>query len=363
MNEFKHFLDLDNIDEMNIFLKNSKVDLLKTIAKRYKISGSSKKKDVLIPLIIKSIQDKKTFQNEPSIHQMTISQLKNKARELNIDISGILKKQDLRLAILNKMNPQSNLSISKVDELNKKTLEYIKTLAKSYKIKISKLSKKQLITSILQAQKTDVSSDDIINKDIEQKDIHKMLKTELILLAQKLNIENYKGKSKKDLIQLILTNSPDLKKKDDLLHSDNDLHFVESIPISQTIEKKLISNKKFTVAEIKKELLRFKIDIPKIIKKRNDLIHLFVISTSTITTTPPPPPPPSPNVTPTPPPPSPKKKKSLTITIDDDGDIVDLNDISTPFSPPPIHNLLDEPNPKLIQDELIRCLQFYEYPK
>ena len=52
-----------------------------------------------------------------------------------------------------------------------------------------------------------------------------------------------------------------------------------------------------------------------------------------------------------------KKKPSLTIETD----IVALDDIDTPFSPVPIKDLLDEPSEKQLQEELYRCLTFYDH--
>ena len=104
MEKFENYLKNDDIDEMKILLKNSHVDLLKTIAKRFKISVSATKKDKIIPLILKAVQDKKTFNNEPELHQMTVAQLKSKARDLNIDISSLKNKQQFRVAILKKLN-------------------------------------------------------------------------------------------------------------------------------------------------------------------------------------------------------------------------------------------------------------------
>lgn len=387
MENFKNYLENKNMEEIEILLKNSSVDLLKNIAKRYKLPVSTKKKELIISSIIQAVKSDKSFGDEPALHVMTISQLKNKALQLNIDISSLKLKQDYRKAILNKMNKiqgaktnQETKTESKTQDvsdsitfLESKSLTYLKTLAKEYKIKISKLGKQQLITSIIDAQtKTGKSVASSVNLN---KDIKSMKKNELILKAQELGLD-YKNKSKEELITLISSSLSDfiepdqseVPKKTVKKTVITEEEIVTSVPISKDAEQNLIKNKKITIQVIKDILKKFHIDIPKKITKRNDLIHLLVIQKSSqivvsspiISVSPTPLPLPSPSQPPSQPPTIMKSSKpSLTI----DTDIVSLDDIQTPFSPVAIHNLLDEPSEKQIQEELYRCLSFYEHPK
>lgn len=410
MENFKNYLEKKNIDEITIFLKNSDVDLLRTIAKRYKIPGSTKKKELIISTILQSIQREMPFNDEPPIHKMTIPQLKHKARELNIDYSNIRKKQALRLAIIKKMkqgqtqttpsshdtqdnqHPPSSSSILSNEDLQSKGLPYLKALAKKYKIKVSKLSKNQLIALILEAQVVGEPSKSL---DIGQKDISKLKKNELIVMAEEMSIP-HKNLKKSDLIDLIRARmgegaadvSPVSPKTKQTARRTTETIVIENLPITPDMESSLLKDRKMTITAIKKILNQFKVTIPRSITKRQDLIHLLTIH-SDKSSSPPNPNPSNPKTTSssslaTPSPKNTQLRKSRkqseivprttiqvapTVTSNKRrktptaSDIVSLDDIQSPFSPVPLGDLLEEPTEKQLQEELYRCLEFYDSPK
>lgn len=405
MEDFRNYLEKKNMKEIQIFLKNNSVDLLKSIAKKYKLPASTKKKELIIQDILQAVESEKPFpMNDPPIHLLTINQLRNKAKQLNIDYSSMKLKQDLRMAILQKM--ESNKSGKQVEdlgleesikELQSKTLPYLKTLAKSYKIKVSKLSKNQLITLILEAQSSETGRDKPTTIDLSDKDVSKMKKNELILKASQLGLET-KSKSKAELIKTILAHEG-MSSSSSSFPTENQEVVVTTItlPISEQQEKDLMKDRKMTVKKIQELLKNMGVDVPKKITKRSDLIHFMYTysepgqsSSSSLPSTP-------------------KRagKKKTTKTKQDspdkemevehiielttspkndrqeedasssedeiektdkrphlriDTDIVALDDIESPFSPVAIGELLEEPTEKELQDELYRCLQYYEYP-
>jgi hypothetical protein len=408
MENFKKLLEKKNIDDVTNFLKNSDVDLLRTIAKRYKIPGSTKKKELIISSVLQAVRSDITFKDEPPLHQLTISQLKNKARELNIDYSSLHRKQDLRLAIINKTKQMQaqQLSQEPVDStdqltnefLKTKSLPYLKALAKKYKIKVSKLSKNQLITLILEKQ---VLGESPKSLDIGQKNILKLKKNELVVMAEEMGLVT-KGVSKDDIIKMIhkasrgsdsseeegivvstTTTSPKTQRMAPLTLSESIEITADHLPMSSDLEKTILNDRRYTVTKIKEVLKKFNIKIPRGTVKRNDLIHLLTIP-SNIQIVPPNTPTsvvsqektknkskrssrqqqseviqqsviqkPSSSITQS------SKRRKTPIS----SDVVSLDDIQSPFSPVPLGDLLEEPTEKQLQDELYRCLQFYEYPE
>lgn len=403
MENFKKLLEKKNIDDVTNFLKNSDVDLLRTIAKRYKIPGSTKKKELIISSVLQAVKNDITFKDEPPIHQLTISQLKNKARELNIDYSSLHRKQDLRLAIINKtkqmqaqqtsQEPVDNTDQLTNDLLKTKSLPFLKALAKKYKIKVSKLSKNQLITLILEKQ---VLGESPKSLDIGRKNISKLKKNELVVMAEEMGLE-IKGKSKDDIIEMIrkssgggnsseeeevVVTSPKMRRTSPPITLSESIEITaDHLPMSPELEKTILNDRKYTISKIKEVLKKFNIKVPRGVVKRNDLVHLLTIS-STTQIVPPNTPTneaakektktkrssrqkqseviqqsviqkPSSSITQ-----STKRRKTPNAS-----DVVSLDDIQSPFSPVPLGDLLEEPTEKQLQDELYRCLQFYEYPE
>jgi hypothetical protein len=368
MENFKKFRENKNISEIEILLKTSPMDLLKSIARRYKLSVSTKKKNLILKEIVESVkQDKPFMDTEPAIHQMSLSQLKIKARQLNIDVASLSSKSDFQVAILKKTSQQTSTSTSAPEDVMdyKTDLEthsqtYLKTLAKQqYGIKVAKLNKKQLILAIIDAVGNGKPKKDKVDLS---KDISKMKKNELIVKLQTMgfDLSKTKGKSKADLLTLYKNSSDDGTTKETVGKTKETppttksipptVHTITSVPISKEEEISLTNNKKMTIKAIRDLLKHFKIIIPKKTTLRKDLIHLLTTPSPVII--------PEPAETP-----SeivqkkPKKKPTLTIETD----IVALDDIDTPFSPVPIKDLLDEPSEKQLQDELYRCLTFYDH--
>ena len=407
MENFKNYLEKKNIEEITIFLRNSPVDLLKTIGKRYRLPVSTKKKELIVQEIVRAVESDVQFTQPPPIHVMTISQLRNKARELNIDYSKISLKQDLRLAVIKKMKQTQQMENGRVpsatsssieptsmigtedgltnDLLQSKTLPYLKALAKKYKIKVSKLSKNQLITLILEAQVTGEPSRTLDTGT--EKDLSKLAKNELIVLAQGMGID-YKGKKKTDIIRMI-KNARNGDSVVEEMETTMTIPEIESVPIEKAVEKVMLANKKITVSDVKKLLGKFDITIPKGMTKRVDLIHLLTLtknstspSSVVIVESQPPSSVLIPTTTPAqktktgsqksrkqaevipqsmierPPTQTSKRRKTPMAS-----DIVSLDDIQSPFSPVRVGDLLEEPTEKQLQEELYRCLEFYEYPK
>ena len=176
-----------------------------------------------------------------------------------------------------------------------------------------------------------------------------------------------KGKSKEDLLDLYKKSNLGETPTVDIVKDkkSSSLPTITSVPITTEQEKLLIGDKKYTVKAIRDILKHFKIEVPKKITLRKDLIHLLTI-TDTLKPKPVEKSKPKPaEVIPKPvetepvteAPKKTKKKPSLTIETD----IVALDDIDTPFSPVPIKDLLDEPSEKQLQEELYRCLTFYDH--
>lgn len=374
MENFKKYRENKNIQEIQVLLKTSPMDLLKSIARRYKLSATTKKKNLILKEILQAVENDKPFNEvEPATHQMSLSQLKSKARQLNIDFSSLSTKSDFQVAILKKMNQQKTINPSSSEETMdyKSELEahnqtYLKALAKQqYGIKVSKLNKKQLVVAIIDAVGNGKPKMDKIDLT---KDISKMKKNELIVKLQMLGgIEQsqIKGKSKEELLELFKSKNPTIATST----SDStppktkvtSPTIITSVPITTEQEKILLSDKKFTIKTIRETLKNFKIEVPTKITARKDLIHLLVKvpSTTKIPTQAPPPKISVPEklTVAEPPPKKPKKKPTLT----SESEMVALDDIDTPFSPVPIQDLLDEPSEKQLQEELYRCLSFYEH--
>ena len=399
MEDFKNYMKNKNIEEIQIYLKNSQVDLLKTIAKRFKIPASTKRKELIIQDILHAVTEDRPFMDvEPSVDVMTFPQLRNKARQLNLDISRFTQKQALRTAIVKKMAQQHDgattvmtTTTTSETELGSKSLPFLKNLAKSYGIKVSKKSKNQLTTLILQAQmmgKTPAES-----KGSKTHTLAKMRKNELIVMAEAKGLV-HKGKTKEALVRMleqvssdnagVVTIVPTAPREEEW-----------SYPLSPEMEQKMRNDRKTTIPVIREILRRFDIKIPKGMTKRNDLIHLLV----SVNKDGAPEPPSKPGKKDTAPASEPesiseeKKKKdaprrkkivieeeeeevveedviqppSSSPSSDREGEgeeeVVSLDDIQTPFEPIPLEDLLEEPSEKQLQEELYRCLQFYEHPK
>lgn len=403
MDNFNNYLEKKNLKEIRTYLKNSSVDFLKSLAKRYKLPVSTKKKELIISDIIQAVSSDKPLQPEPSIHLMTISQLRNKAKQLNIDYTSLKLKQELRMAILNKIRSihnnteegdDNNAQLSAQKELQSKTLVVLKQIAKTYDIKISKLSKNQIITLILEAQASGKEPKTIRNKPKspeQQENLNKLSKNELIIKAEELGIA-YKKQSKKELLELIKNKIGQVTEiiagsattTVTVAPSPSTL----TIPITKEKMEEMLKDKKLTVPKIKEVLKTHSITIPKGVTRRENLLKLLMTSSSTPSS----PQPSSPQRptqgqqqrvrrTTTPPPrpktPSPQVEDELEVVeqgvivegqeeekrTERDEDIVSVHDITSPFQPVPLNDLLEEPTEKQIQDELYRCLQFYEYPK
>jgi len=367
MENFKNILEKKNIDDIQMYLRHSRLDFVKNVGKRYGIPVSTKKKELIISGVVNKIKEGISIQeDEPKIYQMTIAQLKNKARELNIDYSSFKHKQALQRAILNKMD-------NTLPTLDNLTLPSLKLLAKRYKLKVSKLGKKQLVALILETQASGV----VPTEHTEEKSLSKMMKNELIQKATELGLD-YKGKSKGELVAMIYQKIGG--GDDDILKTLMSI----TVPISAETEHELIMNKEMTLKNIKHLLSKFKISIPKNMSKRVDLIHLLRQQTTPVVekeTTP-------------------VVEKETTSVVEEeqttpvveeeqttsvveettsvvdlpttseivkiseigDVEVVSLDDIQTPFRPVPMEQLLEAPTEKQLQDELYRCLQFYEHP-
>jgi hypothetical protein len=251
-------------------------------------------------------------------------------------------------------------------ELDGHSLTYLKTLAKQqYGLKVAKLNKKQLVVAIVDAVGNGKPKTDKIDLS---KDVSKMKKNELIIKLQTKGVDakTIKGKSKEELLKLYKTHSGDVEVEIVKEKTTKSLPTITSIPITKEQEKSIMGDKKFTIKVIRDILKHFKIEIPKKLTLRKDIVHLLVEAETTkptavqkpievqkpkeiqkSTETP----------KPTDIPKKPKKKPTLTIETD----IVALDDIDTPFSPVPIKDLLDEPSEKQLQEELYRCLTFYDH--
>jgi hypothetical protein len=376
MENFKKFLSEKKDDvELENFMKNSKIDLLKSIAKRFKLSISGKNKSQMIAMIKQAVNANKPFLDEPSLAQMSVAQLKNKAIELNIDISGLKVKQALRVAILNKMNSspptiteqgvssstsQSLAStMQNYDELKNKSLSYLKALAKQFKIKISKLSKEQLITSILEKTSATGTAPVLQAIDAGSKTTSDLLKLSKNVLEAKATELGYvstdangkkKKTTKKDLVEYITSSSSsstpvvvqvEAKKKKE---SPN-----LTFPLSES--DLAVLKKTLTIVKIKEYLKTHNIKIPKGVIKKEDLLPLLLkIQPSSPTTTS--------NVVPT----STAPTTSAVAEAEPEVDVVSLDDISSPFVPADIRDLTEAPTDDQLREDVIRCLKFYDYP-
>lgn len=428
MEDFKNYLRKKNIDEIQIFLKNSSVDLLKTIAKRYKLPASTKRKELILQDILQSVKSDRPFvEDELPLHVMTIPQLRMKARQLNIDFSDLHKKQELSRAIIRKMAQTRATSIATEggemsspkytqEGLEGQKLPFLKNLAKSYKIKVSKLSKSQLITAILEAEMMGKTSTP--SKGSQTLNFSKMRKNELIVLAEERGLDP-KGKKKEDLVNMLSastlasssTTSPPVTivpsgegstKKKGSKGTKTTMEW--SLPMSKDMQERMRKDRKLTVRVIRDLLDERQIKIPKGTTKREDLLSLLFdatmdekqqtktterLSKSTPST-------PKKSVVIQEPPSveeeeeednddvvsedeiqEPSVVTKATTTKDDasgqgprqseedddeEEEVVSLEEIRTPFEPVALESLLEEPSEKQLQEELYRCLQFYEHP-
>lgn len=367
MENFNKLLKEKNKDEIQIFMKNSKIDLLKSIAKRFKLSISAKNKSQIIAIIMEAIQSGKEFKGEPALAQMSVAQLKNKAIELNIDISGLKVKQALRMAILNKMTPSSTgtaatttattttlgSTMQNYDSLKGKSLSYLKALAKQLKIKISKLSKEQLITTILEKTSSSGTVPVLENVEIQSdKDLSKLTKNVLLIKATELGYKKDSDKkvlSKKDLIDFIISATPGVEKTKTADKPKS------KTGISFPIQSSELNNLKKTlkVVEIKELLKTNNIKIPPGVTKKEELLSLLLMinKKSTTETTP------VVTTVTTPPPPI-----VTAPVVESEIDIVSLEDIESPFVPANVNDLTEGPTDDALSEDIIRCLKFYEYP-
>lgn len=366
MENFNKLLKEKNKDEIQIFMKNSKIDLLKSIAKRFKLSISAKNKSQIIAIIIQAIQSGKEFKDEPALAQMSVAQLKNKAIELNIDISGLKVKQALRMAILNKMTPSGGVTttttatlgstMQNYDSLKGKSLSYLKALAKQLKIKISKLSKEQLITTILENTSSSGTVPVLENVEIQSDtDLSKLAKNVLLIKATELGFKKDSDKkviSKKDLISFIVSKMPPVQKTSDKPKSKPKTGISFPIQSSELINLK----KTLKVVEIKELLKTNNIKIPSGVTKKEDLLPLLLMINKKSTTT-------TAVVTPvvTTAVVTPTVTTTPTI-VESEIDIVSLEDIESPFVPANVNDLTEGPTEDALSEDIIRCLKFYEYP-
>lgn len=374
MENFKTLLENKNEEEIKNFMKNSKIDLLKSIGKRFKISISGKNKAELSSVILQAVRQGKSFHGEPSLAQMSVAQLRNKAVELNIDISGLKVKQALRVAILNKMNPSATSTstsasapttlgstMKNYDELKIKSLSYLKALAKQLKIKISKLSKEQLITSIL--EKAGSTSLPVLQEEPTQKksDLSKLSKNVLLSRAIELGFDNTEPKKKvlkSDLVEYILSKKSSGASAVATVPPPPTTTTTElTFPISQSDLNKI--KKALTIVRIKELLKKNSIKIPSGTTKKEDLVMLLLkIGPSSLPTMTPA----SPAPAPVPPPASATITDVAPPVVEEDLEIVALDDISSPFTPADINDLTEAPNEDQLREDIIRCLKFYEYP-
>lgn len=365
MENFAKLLKTNNKDEIRNFMKNSKIDLLKSIAKRFKLSISAKNKSQIIDIIMDAVESGKEFREEPSLAQMSVAQLKNKAIELNIDISTLKVKQDLRMAILKKMAPAPSPSstttttpttlgstMAHYDSLKEKSLVYLKALAKQLKIKISKLSKEQLITSILEKTSSlgELPSLTSVSEIKSEKDLSKLTKNMLMTKAVELGYQknpNSKSISKQDLVDFILSNMSGIQKTATTKNSDT----IPSIKFPITPSELSNLKKTLKVSEIKNILKKNNIKIPSGVTKKEDLMPLLLkIQSGTKATTP------SVDVS------SVSTELPESEPTDVDIDIVPLEDIESPFVPADVSDLTVAPTEESLSADVIRCLKFYEYP-
>lgn len=375
MEDFKKLSSNKNYDELQNFMKNSKIDLLKSIAKRFKLSISGKNKPQIISILMDAVKSNKVFQDkEPSLAQMSVAQLKTKAIALHIDISGLKMKQELRMAILNKLGPQAPSSsptsqgatlgstMKNYDVLKNKPLPYLKALAKQLKIKISKLSKEQLITSILE-KTSNLDTIPTLNDNEISNDLSKQSKNILLTKAEELGLSlieadgKKKKISKKELIDFIesKTKSPVTVTVPTTTSSKKPKKITNTSEIIFPISENDLGSLKLTIVQIKDLLKKYKVKIPSGTTKKEDLVLLLLkITTPSTTTT---------NTAATAPAPSLISNPVVTPpSIDAEIDIVSLEDINSPFVPANIDDLTEAPDDEKLREDVMRCLQFYEYP-
>jgi hypothetical protein len=250
------------------------------------------------------------------------------------------------------------------DELKNKSLSYLKALAKQLKIKISKLSKEQLITSILEKTASTGTAPVLQAIDAGSKTASDLLKlsknvleakaTELGYLSTDEN-GNKKKSTKKDLVEYIMSKSSSSsattptptvvavpvasKSKKDVTHL--------TFPLSQS--DLVVLKKTLTIIRIKEYLKTHNIKIPKGVVKKEDLLPLLLkIQATSSTTT---------NV-PVSNPPAPVVETETETEVD----VVSLDDISSPFVPADIRDLTEAPTDDQLREDVIRCLKFYDYP-
>lgn len=357
MENFKTLLKEKKREDLQIFMKNSKIDLLKSIAKRYKLPISAKNKSQIITAIMEAVDSGKEFRDEPKLAQMSVAQLKNKAVELNIDISGLKVKQALRVAILNKMNPAgvtpsttTTTTSANYISLKSKTLSYLKALAKQLKIKISKLSKEQLITTIL--EKTSAASGEIPELETSEigagKDLSKLTKNVLLLKATELGYAKAPEKKvvlKKQLIDFIASKIPDVAVGEKEKEKEKMKTVTFPIQSSDLINLKKV----LKVADIKDLLKSNHVKIPAGVTKKDDLLKLLLKIDST----------PTPPVVSVPAPP--ESTVPPTTEVSEEVDIVSLDDIESPFVPVNVNDLTISPTEDALSEDIMRCLKFYEH--
>ena len=314
---------------------------------------------------------------------MTRPQLKIKAMELGIDVSKLKEKSAFTNAILSHINhidtsdgtEETKDSLPPIQtrrlELRRMSLVSLKVLAKQHAIKISKLSKEQLITRILSVQTSPTAPQEVVSTSgvgKEKKDIPltKMLKNDLLVKAAALGFET-KGKKKSEIITMILTGTPTTPSLNDPIptvsltppHANDTPLANLLVPISAVQEKELLGNKKVTIAKVKAVLHSHGILVPKTTVKRADVIHL--LRTKALSSE-------APVLFPLNTPVdedvimSGSQHNNTTSSGAIDIDIVALENIETPFVPLPLGSLLDEPSEEQLKNDLLRCLHFYEHP-
>lgn len=401
MQDFEVYLDDGRIDEIQTFLEQRNLDQLRTIAKRFGIAASTLQKKLIVSKILQAVDRKVPYAGEPPIHQMTMAQLRNKSRDLNLSYTPSMSKQVLRQRILQTMSSTSSSSSTsgtnsdmegQMAGLASKSLVQLKIIAKNLKIKISNKSKSQLVTLILEKQSSSPSSSLTTttaqaSSNTTSKDITKMSKNELIVLAEERGLP-FKGKTKEDLIRMIrsgsgegeegggvqTTTTPTRRRRSTTSFEKYDTE-ITTLPLSVQMEKAMLEDRTITIPQIKTLIKKFNVTLPSKLKKREELLRwMTTVSSSknaqqntnqTETETE--------KQTSTKPREDARRRSSAVQIVRSSAiqsptdrrrkpkgsDVVSLDDIRAPFSPVPLDDLLNEATPEQLQMELARCLQFY----
>jgi hypothetical protein len=260
------------------------------------------------------------------------------------------------------------------DQLKNKPLPYLKALAKQMKIKISKLSKEQLITSILEKASSSGSPLPVLDvgsiSATTTSDLMKLSKNILLTKATELGFSqgSTSKNTKKDLIDFIISKGTSTSTSSPVVPST-------TITKPTKTTKKSLSQISFPITEGELQSLKKSLTIPKIkeILKANDIsipkgttkkevfltLLLKIQPSSTISN--------QSSVTTTPTVsdivPSATSVGSVpAVEEEPEVDVVSLDDISSPFVPANVRDLTDEPSEDALREDVMRCLKFYDYP-